>query len=88
MVVTNLLFSEPGNYQMSDADQLPERRKQNDIRTTDLCTIMQNACGNHLTQVMLELHRGSNSKYTHFINLTWDANNIVKYPNYITEEFL
>ncbi len=53
VVPANPLFSEPGNYQMSDVNQLWEKRKQDYIRTTDLCTIIQNACGKYVTYVIV-----------------------------------
>lgn len=52
-------FSQTGNYQMSDVNQLRERKNRDYIRSTDLCTIMQNACGKYLTHVMMELHSDS-----------------------------
>lgn len=55
-VPADALYSEPGNYQMSDFNQLrereKERKKQNYIRKPEQNANMQRACGEYVTAVM------------------------------------
>lgn len=76
------LYSEPGNYQMSNFDQLRNRKKQNYIRSSEQYTQMQNACGKYLTSVMAAASQWQDIQKYNYIHGSWTHQTLTDYEEF------